>query len=145
MSIGLSLPQKPRRTWRQWSKLTRVRIDCIVLPIFATPILNFLWWRQGIVYVVWLGGSVDGRSFENPIENTLYAAPAPVQAVVSPWFGPRRFWLIMDPWIDSADFSKVQTERIDFTVLRRFPLLTRLTLHGRQIGPGLEQIGRAHV
>ena len=60
MSIDLkpTSQQQSRGTWRQWSKLARVRIGCVLMLIVALSLFSWWWPRRGTVAVVSVGGWV---------------------------------------------------------------------------------------
>ena len=133
-------PKQPRRTWRQWSKLARVRIGFVLMLIVAISV--FTWWlpRRGVVAVAWIGGRVGDPQIVDQVQIAGRNLPVSIQAILWPWLEPRMSWLSIDERIVSVDLSQVQSPQLDLVVLRRFPRLTWVVFHGRHVGPGLKQM-----
>ena len=132
--------QRPRRTWRQWSKLARVRIGCVLMLIVAISVFSLWWPRRGIVSVAWMGGGVHDPEFYDQVRNACRNLPAPIGSLVRKWNRPHTSWLSIDDRIENVDLSKVRSQLIDSGVLRRFPRLGYLVLHARHVSPGLERL-----
>lgn len=130
-------PQRPRRTWRQWSKLARVRIGFVLMLIVAISVCS--WWlpRRGIVAITWMGGEVNDPEIVDQVQMAGRNLSVPIQTILWPWLQTRMSLLSNDKRIEVVNFSKVQSPHLDLAVLRHFPQLRWFVLHGRHLGPGL--------
>ena len=131
------LPKQPRRTWRQWSKRTRVRIGFVLMLIVAISAFSWWWPRRGMVAVAWIGGDVGDPQIVNDIRMAARNLPIWVQNPLWSTFGPYMGWLSTDDRIAGVDMRNVSAKEVNLATLNRFPQLNNLVLHGRHIGPGL--------
>ena len=129
--------QQPRRTWRQWSKLARVRIGFVLMLIVAISVCS--WWlpRRGIVAITWMGGEVNDPEIVDQVQMAGRNLSVPIQTILWPWLQTRMSLLSNDKRIEVVNFSKVQSPHLDLAVLRHFPQIRWFVLHGRHLGPGL--------
>ena len=129
--------QQPRRTWRQWSKLARVRIGFVLMVIVAISVFTWWWPRRGMVAIAWMGGDVGDPQIVNDIQIAGRNLPAWIQTHLWPILSPYMGWLSTDDRIVGIDLRKASAKEINIAVLSRFPQLNNLVLHGRHVGPGL--------
>lgn len=136
----LTPSQQLRRTWRQWSKLARVRIGFVLLLIVAISAWSVWWPRRGMVAVAAMGGSFDDPQMSNRIQIASRRPPDPILSLIGPWLGPHLHWLTADDRIESVNLFEVYLRQPNLTPLKRFPRLNSLILQGRHLGPGLERL-----
>ena len=134
------LPKQPRRTWRQWSKRTRVRIGFVLMLIVAISAFSWWWPRRGMVAIVWAGGGFFELELNQRLINFSRRLPAPVASVVTPWLASHGGWLSTDDRIESVTLDSVRSPDFDLAWLRRFHHLQSMTIHGRHIGAGLRRM-----
>ncbi len=136
MSIDLkpTSQQHPRRTWRQWSKLARVRIGLVLMLIVALSLFSWWWPRRGMVVVVSVGGWINAVDLQRELKKYGRGLPAPMAKIVQPWLASHGGWVGIDEQVTSADLSRVQSPRFDLAWLQRFPRLETLAIHGRLVG-----------
>lgn len=135
------LPKQPRRTWRQWSKLTRVRIGFVLMLIVA--ICLFLLWlpRRGMVAVAREGGmAVDHRAAIRVEQTLTKLLPFPIFNKLWPRIWRYTHWLSEDSRIGIIDFGRSKADRISFSKLHRFPTMYNLGLRGRDLTQHLSEL-----
>ena len=136
------LPQRPRRTWRQWTKLVRVRIGFVLMLIVAISVFTVWLPRRGVWAVVLMGGNVSDPQAAQQIRSLQARVPISVWSVIGPWIEPRTCWLATDERVNvvwSAETKSAGTA-IPVKYLRRFPRLSQVELHASQVGPELEEL-----
>ena len=87
MSIDLkpTSQQQSRGTWRQWSKLARVRIGFVLMLIVASFAFLVWWPRRTVVAVLLMGGDVYDSQADARVASLQSQLPADVWLFVKPW------------------------------------------------------------
>ncbi len=142
MSIDLkpTSQQQSRGTWRQWSKLARVRIGCVLMLIVALSLFSWWWPRRGTVAVVSVGGWVGAGDLQSELKKYSRRLPIPMAKIVQPWLASHGGWVGIDEQVTSADLTRVRSSQFDPGWLRRFPRLQSVSIHGRLVGPKMRDL-----
>lgn len=114
-------PSQPRRTWRRWSKLARVRIGFVLLLIVALSLFN--WWlpRRNSLAAFWGGADVHcdrGMAWQLPSNLTCYIP-----------FAAHRF-IDTDHEMNIVWLGESQVDVAWLRVMQRFPRLERIAIPG---------------
>ena len=134
--------QQPRRTWRQWSKQTRVRIGFVLMLIVAISVFTLWWPRRGIMAVVRVGDfPIDSQSEVRAAE-LLSWMPAGVANAVRPMLEDRASWLSTDGQITHVDMTGSKVNGVGFANLRRFPRLAIVSIRATQVDGAIEDLSR---
>ena len=135
-------PQQPRRTWRQWSKLARVRIGLVLMLIVAISLFSWWWPRRGMVAIAWMGGDFSDPQIANDFQIAGQNLPVWLEDILWRNLSPNVDWLSTGDRIVGIGLTNVTAKGINLNTLDRFPRLDNLVLHGRHIGPVLKGIER---
>ncbi len=141
-----SAPHQHRRTWRQWSKLARVRIGFVMMLIVAISVFTVWWPRRGVLAVVLRGGDVYDPQVDKQIQSLQSRVPVGVWSVIGPWIEPRACWLATDARVENVVLVNETPAGMTIPVgirlkhLRRFPRLSGASLHADQVGPALDEL-----
>ncbi len=138
MSIDLrpTLQQQPRRTWRQWSKLARVRIGFVLMLIVALSL--FSWWlpRWNSLAAIWGGAQVfcDQSSTQRlPMALRMNIPPA-----ILTLFDTDDVMNVV--WLDDA-----QVDVAWLSVMQKFPRLDQFAIPGALLCPELSCLSKHRV
>ena len=132
--------QQPRRAWRQWSKLARVRIGFVLLLVVAISVFALWWPRRGVVAVLFMGGDVYDAHAVDRIKSLQSRVAIDVWAVIGPWIEPHASWLATDGQVCHVYLYNTPSAEGLFKHLRRFPRLSSVALHAGQVGPALDEL-----
>jgi hypothetical protein len=134
--------KRPRRTWRQWSRLLWVRISLVLLLILAISIGSLWWPRRGIMAVVRASGFPIDRQSEVRAAKLLSWMPAGMANAVRPMLEDRASWLSTDDEITLVDMTGSNVDGTWFAKLQRFPKLVRVSMLAGQLDEGIEELSR---
>ena len=142
MSIDLkpTSQQQSRGTWRQWSKLARVRIGFVLMLIVASFAFLVWWPRRTVVAVLLMGGDVYDSQADARVASLQSQLPADVWLFVKPWSETLAYWLATDAGAHQVFVVDAPSAKCRFKLLQRFPRLTRVALHASQVGPALDEL-----
>ncbi len=119
-----SLPHKPRRTWRQWSKLARVRIGFVLMLIVAISVFSWWWPRRNMLVIEWGGGVVQEVQV-----NTAQLWSLPFLRLIS-----------TDSQVNWVFLGERQVDSAWLRRLQGLPRLERIGIPDAHLGPGLDQL-----
>ncbi|MEK6258807.1 MAG: hypothetical protein AABP62_09305 [Planctomycetota bacterium] len=124
----LPLPQRPRRTWHQWSKLARVRIGFVLMLIAGVSLCGFWLPRRNVIAIAMFGGAGDDDSVFQTVQSNL----SPVWRPYFPWTLAR--WVfVTDDRVNRVHLSKSQTDPRWLHRLKCFPRLQFVTINESQL------------
>lgn len=122
-------PNRPRRTWRQWFKLTWVRVGLVSMIICLVSTVILAWPRRGIVLLTLLGGQAFDPS---ATDISIFGYPAFSRAFnVMPSWGLTVVSLQgTDAGVASVCLTNVNRTFFSHRVLNRFPHVGTFVLSG---------------
>jgi len=133
------LRARPRRLLsRLW-----VRVSLVLLLIGAICLATWWWPRRTMVAVGWAGGRVDCDAEVQRATAILNWVDAYVTR--GPWNHFDSLWRVLTLTREDRDITRVNLAMSNvgdewLRTLSRFPQLTKLSLHDRQLGPGLDHL-----
>ena len=133
--------QHPRRTWRQWSKLARVRIGFVLMLIVA--ISAFAAWlpRRNMLAVRMAGVKVSDDHLRYRIDVVMRAClPFSVWGKFLPWLEENSGLLSTDGQIANIDLPDADVSVATRNRLRNFPRLVGAGVCPRHLGTPLDSL-----
>ena len=133
--------QHPRRTWRQWSKLARVRIGFVLMLIVA--ISAFAAWlpRRNMLAVMMAGVKVSDDHLRYRIDVLMRAClPFSVWGKFLPWLEENSGLLSTDGQIANIDLPDADVSVATRNRLRNFPRLVGAGVCPRHLGTPLDSL-----
>ena len=135
-NLNTHSPSQPRRTWRQWSKLARVRIGFVLMLIAALSL--FSWWlpRRNTLAAIWGGANVHcDRSITQRLPMALRMNIPPAILTL----------FDTDDVMNAVWLDESQVDVAWLSVMQKFPRLNHFAIPGALLCPELSWLSKHRV